>query len=354
MSDLLSRLARSLRSSTLTAAHVTGLTAAVAASAWRRRRLLILCYHGVSVGDEHEWDPALFMSPAAVRTRFELLRELRCRVLPLAEGIARLRAGTLPPRSVCLTFDDGFADFDLRAMPLLEEFGYPATLYLTTHYMHHRRPIFNLVIPYLLWRADGRAAPLTGVAGVTELDARTPEARALTTSAVLRAADDADLTTAQKDEVARAVAGALEIDYEALLRSRALQLLSPGEVGALPSLVDVQLHTHRHRTPEDRGQFERELRENRVEIERARPTALDLTHFCYPSGQYRENQLPWLRELDVQSGTTCVPGLAAPDTEPLLLPRLVDTMLISDAEFAGWVSGVSEFIPRRSHRPEAA
>jgi peptidoglycan/xylan/chitin deacetylase (PgdA/CDA1 family) len=350
---LLSTIARAVRVSALAAARRTGLMDAIAASDWRRRRLLIVCYHGVSIADEHRWDPQLYMSPEQLRERFEQLRDGGYQVLPLSEATTRLRAGTLPAKSICLTFDDGFADFAIRAVPLLAEFGFPATLYLTTHYMHHRRPVFNLVVPYLLWRAAGREAPLHGVAGVTSVDARTPSARARTANAVLDAVIRGGLSTVEKDAVARRVADALGLDYDALLASRALQLLSPAEVAALPAFVDVQLHTHRHRTPDDRGAFDREVLENRDEIARARPAGNSPAHFCYPSGRYAEAQLPWLRELGVRTATTCVPALATDDAEPLLLPRFVDTMSVTPAEFAGWTSGVSELLPRRSHRPAA-
>ena len=40
--------------------------------------------------------------------------------------------GALPDRAVVLTFDDGFADFHSRAMPLLDRYGFTATVFVTT------------------------------------------------------------------------------------------------------------------------------------------------------------------------------------------------------------------------------
>ena len=46
---------------------------------------------------------------------------------------AALAAGApLPERAVVLTFDDGFADFHERALPLLRRYGCAATLFVTT------------------------------------------------------------------------------------------------------------------------------------------------------------------------------------------------------------------------------
>jgi hypothetical protein len=70
-------------------------------------------------------------------------------------------------------------------------------------------------------------------------------------------------------------------------------------------------------------------------------------HFCYPSGMTNPQFLPWLREASVTSATTCFVGLASRDHDPLMLPRLVDTAELTSLEFEGWLTGVSEFIPKR-------
>lgn len=51
---------------------------------------------------------------------------------------ARMQAGRgLPPHPVILTFDDGFADFYTDALPVLQQYGFPATLYVSTAFVNH-------------------------------------------------------------------------------------------------------------------------------------------------------------------------------------------------------------------------
>ena len=127
----------------------------MANSAWRRERLLILCYHGISLEDEHLWRPGLYMTAELLATRLETLRAMRCSVLPLGEALTRLRRGDLPPRSVAITFDDGTYDFYKQAYPLLKKHDFPATVYQTTYYTDHEIPVFNLTCSYLLWQRRG-------------------------------------------------------------------------------------------------------------------------------------------------------------------------------------------------------
>jgi peptidoglycan/xylan/chitin deacetylase (PgdA/CDA1 family) len=108
---------------------------------------------------------------------------------------------------------------------------------------------------------------------------------------------------------------------------------------------DIQLHTHRHRTPREKEVFFEEVRENRRILEDL--TGRSTTHFCYPSGDVDSVFLPWLRELNVETATTTAPNLASPGDDPLLLPRFVDTMNQPEVLFESWLSGARSMLKRR-------
>lgn len=292
----------------------------------RRDTLLILCYHGISLRDEHEWEGGLYLTPQQFRDRLQWLRESGANVLPLSVALDLLEKRSLPPRSVALTFDDGFYDFYRHAVPLLSEFGFPCTVYLTTFYCDYRLPIFNLVINYILWKSSRSAG--------TPQEARLSEVR--------RYVDDAraqKLDTEARDAIARQCAESHGVDYDSILRDRLFQLMSPEEVSmAAKKGIDVQLHTHRHRTPLDRELFVREIRDNSRRIEEF--TGRAPRHFCYPSGVTAPDFLPWLRECGVRSATTCEPGLISQRSERLMLPRYLDGGGMERIDFEGWLSGI--------------
>jgi len=334
----------------LKAGTAAGLSRWLFDSHWRQQRLLILCYHGISLDDEHEWDPSLFMPAALLQRRLELLGTHGCAVLPLPEALARLERGDLPPRSVALTFDDGTYDFLVRALPVVKAFGFPATLYFSTFYSHFNRPVYDLAVSYVLWKARGRRFDLPGVLpGPVTLDAAGIDA----TTARLRAhAHVHDLSAEEKDALLTRIAAAGGIDLAPLRARRILHLLTPDEVALVQRQgVDVQLHTHRHRVYDERSRFDRGIDENRRSLDGIVPGPLE--HFCYPGGVHLPEFLPWLAQNGVRSAATCQPGLVSRATHPLLLPRLVDTSTLTSLEFTSWLSGLAAFLPhRRPHHPE--
>jgi peptidoglycan/xylan/chitin deacetylase (PgdA/CDA1 family) len=333
-----------------------GAFALVRDSEWRRQRLLILCYHGVSLHDEHEWNGDLYITPALLRDRLQLLRDRGYSILPLDDACRLLREGRLPPRSVSVTFDDATVDFERMALPILREFDAPTTLYLTSFYTDLRVPVFDTVLSYVLWKGRASGADVAALCdSATPLPIATQGERDRAHTALRRHAAQQSLDALAKDALVARVAAHVGVSYGDVLSSEILQLMTPDSVAALPhDLVDVQMHTHRHRAPCERLLFRRELTDNAGRIREMRGPRSPLTHFCYPNGEYRGDLLPWLREFGVEFATTCLPGIASPGDEPLLLPRFVDSCRQSPTAFEAWASGFAALLPqRRQYRIDA-
>ena len=341
------RMLKALKQSVLRATKRAGLLELLAESEWRRRRLLILCYHSVSVDQEHLWRRRLFFTAEEFERRLQLLQHWNVNVLPLGEAVRRLHCGTLPPRSAVLTFDDGTADFYHTVWPLLKRYGFPSTVYATSYYGEKRHPIFALMCSYLLWKGRHRVLspePELGVIQATNLSsaAQRAEVERSIGDCAAREGLDAD----EKNRRAGRLAELLGIDYDELLRLRVLQLMTSDEIRRVAAEgADVQLHTHRHRAPRDRDLFDQEIVENRRRLEPL--TRRPAEHFCYPSNVHHAEFLLWLTEQRVVTATTCIPGLAMPAAVSLLLPRVVDTSEAAPIELEGWVSGFSHFLPSR-------
>ena len=97
---------------------------------------LILCYHAISAS----WDTAL----AVPLERLELqLRRFAARGyvgLTFEDAERRRQAGTLPPRTLVVTFDDAFASIT-TARPVLRELGYPASVFVVGDFLESPRPL---------------------------------------------------------------------------------------------------------------------------------------------------------------------------------------------------------------------
>ncbi len=109
----------------------------------QRGRLSILIFHRVLP----ERDPLFPHEPDV--TRFdEAMRWIKewLNVLPLDEAVTRLKSGTLPARAAAITFDDGYADNLLHAVPILRRHGLPATFFISTGFVDGGRMWNDTVI----------------------------------------------------------------------------------------------------------------------------------------------------------------------------------------------------------------
>lgn len=99
-------------------------------------KALILLYHRVARLSSDPW--RLAVTPHRFAEHLEVLRE-HARPMRLRQLSQALLSGSLPDRSVVITFDDGYADNLHRAKPLLKRYDIPATVFLTTGFIGDER-----------------------------------------------------------------------------------------------------------------------------------------------------------------------------------------------------------------------
>jgi len=105
------------------------------ALAGRGNRLCVVNYHRILAAP----DPMLDSEPDVATFRWQMALLARCfNVMALPDALAALDAGRLPPRSICITFDDGYRSVHDLALPVLKEFKLPATVFVASGYVGER------------------------------------------------------------------------------------------------------------------------------------------------------------------------------------------------------------------------
>ncbi len=133
-----------------------------ALSGWYRGCSTSLLYHRITPGAasdastrRSDFHPSLCLEVA--EDRFEdQMRELHLnhRVVALPEAVEELRAGANAPPSVSVTIDDGYRDNLVTALPILEKYGIPATICVTTGLVDRTASLWWEELALVLEHAD--------------------------------------------------------------------------------------------------------------------------------------------------------------------------------------------------------
>lgn len=114
---------------------IPGVKTAKAFSRWVQARLLggalILGYHRVADVKHDAYE--VCVTPKYFAEHMQALRQC-AHPIRLAELAQCLKQGVVPPRSVAVTFDDGYADNLYQAKPILEKHEIPATVFVCSGY----------------------------------------------------------------------------------------------------------------------------------------------------------------------------------------------------------------------------
>ncbi len=237
-------------------------------------------------------------------------------VLPLREAAARLRDGTLPPRAACVTFDDGYADNDTVALPILLKRGVPATFFVATAFLDGGRMFNDIVIETV--RAARRGMLDARPAGLDMVPISTLEERRRAVASLLEALKYLPQEERQQRVDALCAAAAVELPSDLMMTSEQVRHLQGCgmEVGA---------HTVSHPILTNLGPERAviEIRDSKQRLEAI--TGAPVTLFAYPNGKprvdYRQEHVGMVRELGFEAAVSTAWGVSLAKSDPFQLPR---------------------------------
>lgn len=294
--------------------------------AGEKARLSILIYHRVLP----EPDP-IFPGEATTASFDAQMGDVKqvFNVLPLAEAVTRLAAGTLPARAACITFDDGYADNLIHALPILQKHGLHATFFVATAYLNGGRMFNDTII---------EAVRRTGAARV-DLEDFGLGSHPLATWDDKRAAIGHILPKVKYLPLGEREAVAQRVSDR--LTDQPLPddlMMTTGQLQALHGAgMEIGGHTDRHPilAKLDRDAARDEIVAGKAWLESRLGSPVRL--FAYPNGKPGEDYLPEQsqipRELGLLAAVSTQWGVAGRDSDLFQLPR-----------FTPWARGPARFM----------
>ncbi len=239
-----------------------------------------------------------------------------CNVLPLNEAVRRLAAGTLPARSLSITFDDGYADNVTVAAPILRRYGLHATFFVATGFLEGGAMWNDRVIEAIrrspIQEIDLSKIGLGSVGVANDTDRRAAIERVLEAIKHRRPADrEAAVQTIEE-------ACASHFDGELMMRS--------GQVVELAKLgMDIGAHTVTHpilaRLPVEQARWE--IAESKSALESIIGRRVEL--FAYPNGlpgrDFAPEHVELVRTCGFKAAVTTAWGSAGKGDDIYQLPR---------------------------------
>lgn len=293
----------------------------------RRGRLAILIYHRVVAQadpfDQDNVDSVLF--ERQMRALAETFN-----ILSLREAVARLAVDSLPPRAVCVTFDDGYADNHDIALPILKRTGVHATFFIATGYLNGGR-MWNDSITESLRRASAARIDLTDLgldAYPLVTESQRVHAARCVISAIKHLPADARQAKTERiiDRAGESLPGNLMMTDDQVRALHAAGMGIGGHTATHPILSRLDIRAARDEIQGGRKYLEALVRE-----------PIDL--FAYPNGRpnhdYTREHVALVRRLGFAAAVSTAAGVARKDSDWYQLPR-----------FTPWDRGPGRFLFR--------
>jgi peptidoglycan/xylan/chitin deacetylase (PgdA/CDA1 family) len=278
-----------------------------------RGRLTILIYHRMLPAPDpilhDEIDAATFEGHVAL-----LAAEFN--VLLLGEACGRLASGTLPPRAACITFDDGYADNEQIALPILKRYGLPATFFVSSGFSDGGIMFNDSVIETVRQAA----------AGTHDLSSLNLGVYSLSDSSTRRAAVDALLGKIKYRPIAERHGLIEQIAEKMGAPIKKNLMMNPAQIRRLhDSGMEIGAHTVNHPilASLDERQAQAEIGEGKRRLEDIIGSSVSL--FAYPNGKpgvdYGPRDVEIVKRMGFAAAVSTIIGVADRGSDPFQLPR---------------------------------
>jgi len=237
-------------------------------------------------------------------------------VLPLGEACARLARAALPARAVAITFDDGYADNESIALPVLKRLKLPAAFFISTGFSSGGIMFNDVVIETVRHAPPGNHDLSELGLGTIELDAlpsRRTAVERLTVALKHRRPSDRQSIVDRLPEALRSFVpkGAM---------------MTPDQVAKLHREgMEIGAHTVNH--PILASLSDDEARSEIVMSKRILEelTGSPVVSFAYPNGKpgvdYGPQHVRLVREAGFRGALSTLPGVADRSSDIFQLPR---------------------------------
>ncbi|QID18539.1 polysaccharide deacetylase family protein [Nitrogeniibacter mangrovi] len=247
-------------------------------------------------------------------------------VIPLSSAMRMLGEGRLPRRAACITFDDGYADNYLNALPVLEKHGMHATFFVTSGYLDGGI-MWNDVVSHSIFDTALESIDLSDVG--------------LGSCALATRADRIGVV-GKINKAAKYMAYDARAEYVSNLATRcgvslpSSLMMSSDQLRKLAEVMEIGAHTVTHPilAKLSSEQALSEIRDGKVALERVLGKPVDL--FAYPNGRpgkdYLDEHVQMAREIGFFGAVSTTPGVASIESDLFQLPR-----------FTPWATGKLKF-----------
>jgi len=236
-------------------------------------------------------------------------------VFSLDEAVERLQSGSLPPRAVSITFDDGYADNLTTALPILKKYKLPATVFVSTGFLDGGRMWNDTIIESVrCWQES--------VIDLSELQLGVLDCE----------------TEHDKSNVIASILGAIKY-FEPCLRQEFVDIIEE-KVECLPtdmmlttegvkSLyangIEIGAHTVTHPilTSLNDRDAKSEIAKSKEQLEYI--IGDGIRYFAYPNGRYKQDynqrHVDILKRLNFKAALSTHWGVGTASTDKMQLPR---------------------------------